>query len=145
MTRTKKRRKKKQVTYLKRKAVEGSRAVRHAWNQRLQSWVEEIRRRKAMLRQGGATKEIGSIFAILEHADSLLSECGSDIERLVGGETRRVLEAECCNAVAHIYGPSMYRLIQHNWYDDKLRNLVRHRKAMAELLKASATKERNTR
>ena len=116
MATTAQRRQQKQARFLRSIAQDDRRRFHHEWNKRVQSWLQEIHRRGALLRRGdGQHSELGRIFEIIEQAERLIASCG--VEDLVGSQTRQLLIDESSRITARVYGPEMFRLITHRWYD----------------------------
>lgn len=125
MAKTAQRRRRGQVEFLISTARDDRRKFEHEWHKRVVSWLYEINRRGASLCSDAAeNSDADRVFEVVEQADRLIADCG--IDNLVGAETRRILTKECCKVVARVYGPGMYRVVAHRWYD-RMRSLSRHR------------------
>ncbi len=81
------------------------------WRSRIDGWAMEI---KARTRAEGDETVLPSerqpIFGVLEKAERLLDQCGDQARNLVGADTRRILQNECCKAVASLTDRRLYRL-----------------------------------
>ncbi len=89
------------------------------WSKRLESWVDDVHNKgRRLRRQWSQRLEIEEIemdleteiFCVLRKAEELLSLCGSEVEALVGSQTRTVLSDECCRAFALSVEPRLYKL-----------------------------------
>ncbi len=127
MATTAQRRQRKQVSYLVTTARENRRKFHYEWNKRVVSWLCEINRRGALLRAcDEEAAGVERVFEVVDQADRLIAACGAEVDRLVGPETRQVLIGECCKIAARVYGPAMYRIVNHRWYG-RVKELARHR------------------
>ncbi|HKQ05964.1 MAG TPA: hypothetical protein VJ464_12580 [Blastocatellia bacterium] len=86
------------------------RLFKRVWAMRIQSWLEEIdRRRKNLQRLGPATIAGPRIYQVYYEVDNFLLQ-NPQIDRLVGEATRPVLLNACASAVARALDPRMYKL-----------------------------------
>jgi hypothetical protein len=123
MATTAQRRQRKQVTFLYSLALHDRSRFEHEWNKRVVSWLYEINRRGTLLSLG-ETQDASAdrVFDVVEQAERLIEAC--EVENMVGTETRRILTNQCCKIVAHFYGSTMHRLVNHRWYS-QMRTVVR--------------------
>ena len=124
MATTAQRRQRKKADFLRKTARGDTRKFEHEWNKRVVSWLYEINRRGALLSSDAAGSEgADRVFEVIELAERKMADCG--VEAQVGAETRRILTNECCKVAARVYGPSMYKVVTHRWYE-RLRTFSRH-------------------
>lgn len=118
MTKTALRRQRKQADFLRSTAGKDRRQFEFEWNKRVVSWLYEINRRGALLISGDDAGSGGEgVFEVVEQAERLMSACGVEVVRLIGAQTRQMLTNECCKVVARVYGPAMYKVVTHRWYE----------------------------
>jgi hypothetical protein len=116
---------------LKELARQDTRIFLKEWQKRLDSWVDEIRRRGQHLRNEDQSDERQAwVFEVLEQAERLLTLCGPEVGRLVGAYTRDILIHECCKAVAFAIDPRMYSLSKKYHLMYRLMDLNTRRKTL---------------
>lgn len=97
------------------------------WHKQVQEWLCVIHRRARNWREGvefrNAENANGAIergrthvFGVLLLADTLLTACGAEIEKLVGAQTRQLLSSECTKAVASVCDNRLNYMIDHKNY-----------------------------
>lgn len=105
------RREKREAARLRELAGQNPERFLMEWQSRIEGWVMEINgRARAAADENVPPGECLPIFDILAKAERLLGLCGERAQQLVGDETRRVVENECCKAVARLTDPRLYRL-----------------------------------
>jgi hypothetical protein len=103
------------------------RVFRREWQKLMQGWLNEVHRRAKNWREGAEFRNIEGldgpieqgrthIFGVLEIAETMLSACGDDVEKLVGSETRRALTNECVKAVAILCDGRLNHMVDHRVY-----------------------------
>lgn len=86
---------------------------RREWKKRVLGWLYEIHRRARDWNTGIEFRNTENVdglieqgrmqvFGVVECADSFIAACGVKCEKLVGKETRELLNAECVTAVARV-------------------------------------------
>ena len=70
------------------------------WHHYLNGWCAEVEARARGVRCGRPKASFQAVYAIPEKAERLLEAIGPEAERLVGAQTRELLEHECAKAVA---------------------------------------------
>lgn len=111
------------VSFLK----QSEKLFRREWHKQVQGWLSEIHRRANNWREGAEFRNAESgdgsvvrgraqIFGILEIAEAMLAACGTDVDLMVGDETRRVLTNECVKAVANICDGRLNYMVDHHLY-----------------------------
>jgi hypothetical protein len=86
------------------------------WNKRMRSWLGEIERRGAALRDSdGCSAEqsevTATVFGVFKKVDRLLTLCGEVVEEKVGVETRAILSHACAQAVARAVSPQLIKVV----------------------------------
>ncbi len=82
------------------------------WAKLLQGWSFEVMRRSRALRSDNFSGYPAlPIFAVLKKAERILSLCGDEAQRLVGTETRELLNHECCKGFARAVNHRLYWLV----------------------------------
>lgn len=105
------RREKREAVRLQELAEQNPERFLKEWRTRIEHWVTEIQlRARAERDENVLPSERLRIFGVLEKAERLLDRCGDQARRLIGTETRRVLQNECCKAVAALTDRHLYRL-----------------------------------
>lgn len=106
---------------------ENEKLFRREWHKQVQGWLNEVQRRAKIWREGADVRNSESvdgsivhgrtkIFGVLEIAEAMLAACGTEIESMVGDETRRLLTNECTKAVANICDSRLNHLVDHHLY-----------------------------
>lgn len=124
MSRNTRRREKYEAEKLRQMAERNPAQFRAMWQRRLYAWaLEAIRRGVEAADEESTTpaEERLPVFGVLEKAERLLALCGEDARRLVGCETREVLENECCKVIARIGEAHLYRLHKSSYPDMRRR------------------------
>jgi len=91
----------------------------------VQGWLHEIHYRAKQTRvsckpdsaEHTIAQDRKEIFVVLDFAGALLTACGTEVEKMVGEETRRLLTSECVKALASTYDGRLNNLIDHRLYD----------------------------
>lgn len=91
------------------------------WNKRVLSWLGEIERRGAALRDPNGcsaeqSEDTATVFGVLKKVDRLLRLCGEVVEEKVGVETRAVLSHACAKAVARVVSPQLCKVVTSHDY-----------------------------
>lgn len=111
MSRNTQRREKYEAERLQQLATEHPEQFKREWERKLQAWaLEACARGMAATDESTPAEDRLPIFGVLEKAERLLSLCGDTARRLVGGETRVVLENECCRIFTWVAGIQTYKL-----------------------------------
>lgn len=126
-SRTAKRRFNKRVNSLVSLMKQNEKLFRREWHKLVQGWLSEVHRRARDWREGrefrntesldgSIVKGRAQIFGVLEIAETMLVACGTDIEKMVGEETRRLLKNECVKAVANICDGRLNYMVDRHLY-----------------------------
>lgn len=111
MSRNTQRREKYEAERLQLLAAQNPEQFRREWERKLQAWaMEAVARGIAAADESTPAEDHLPIFGMLEKAERLLDLCGDQVRRLVGGETRVVLENECCRIFSRLAGIQTYQL-----------------------------------
>jgi hypothetical protein len=105
------RREKREAGRLQELAEQNPECFLKEWRTRIEHWATEIHlRARAEHDENVLPSERLRIFGVLEKAERLLGQCGDQARELVGADTRRILQNECCKAVARLTDRRIYRL-----------------------------------
>jgi hypothetical protein len=111
MSRNTQRREKHEVERLQKLVQEHPEQFVREWQRKLQAWAQEVIARGVAAADEATPAEVRlPIFGVLDKAERLLDACGKHAWSLVGGQTRLVLENECCKVFARLAGIQTYRL-----------------------------------
>ena len=100
------------------------------WQTRVAGWLQEIHHRARLLQSDAvASASAERIFDVLDCAKSALAILAPETRQLVLAETLDVLHNACARAVAQVYDPRLYRVIDHPTYQVG-RDWQRHRAAL---------------
>lgn len=100
---------------------------RREWQKLVQGWLNEVHHRAKNWREGAELRNVESVdglveqgrsrvFGMLDTAEAMLAACGSDVEKLVGEETRRLITNECVKAVATLCDGRLNYMVNHRIY-----------------------------
>jgi hypothetical protein len=100
---------------------------RSEWHKQVQGWLSEVHRRAKNCGEGAEFRNAENvnssieqgrthIFGVLEIAEAMLAACGSNVEKMVGEETRQLLANECIKAVAYICDARLNYMVNHPVY-----------------------------
>jgi hypothetical protein len=105
------RREKREAVRLQELAEQHPEQFLKEWQFRIEGWATEIKARaRAAANENVLPSECLPIFDVLTKAERLLDLCGERARRLIGAETRRIIENECCKAIALLTDLRLYRL-----------------------------------
>jgi len=111
MSRNTQRREKYEAERLQLLAAKNPEQFRREWERKLLAWtMEAVARGIAAADESTSAEDRLPVFGVLEKAKRLLALCGDTAKRLVGGETRAVLENECCRIFTQVAGIKTYKL-----------------------------------
>lgn len=111
MSRNTQRREKHEVERLQKLVQEHPEQFVTEWQRKLQAWAHEVIARGVAAADETTAEEARlPIFGVLDKAERLLDACGKHAWKLVGGQTRFVLENECCRVFARLAGIPTYRI-----------------------------------
>ena len=130
MGRTARRKQHKQAKWLNGLADTKTRCFLDEWGQRIVGWLQEINRRaRAQRHDTTADTPTESVFGVLGCAENALAALKPEVRQLVAADTLNELQNACAGAVARVYDPRLYHVIDHCAYQ-KGRDWQRHRVAM---------------
>lgn len=122
-----KRRFNKRVNHLVALFRQDEQLFRREWHKQVQGWLREVHRRAKSWHLGSLRCYVESadgllvpggehIFGLLEIANAMLAACGSEVEEIIGEETRLLLTNECVKAVAQLCDGRLIYLVGNRVY-----------------------------
>lgn len=103
------RRKKSRREFLNRLAKTDPGRFQEEWTKRLESWGEQVKQEVNIfvVKDG---RRVGSVFRKVDHVLTELAACGEQAMSMEAKDTKEVLTAACCKAVALAVDIRLYRL-----------------------------------